>query len=291
MLNQVKKIIYSAGILAVVSTLPSCLKNGAYYIPFSSAAASVDLPLAASTSNGITAFAYPSTVTSVTLPVMVNVASPSMPTTPTTMTLALDTAGLSQYNADNGTSYLPLPDSTFTVSSWDVTVPAGKRLDSITVTINLTKLDLSQAYVFPVTIASASLPIEQWNHLFYYVAVKNPWDGVYSYQGYTLRAGDPVKTGNFTGQEMTLLTSGSNSVTFATLALWADLGGIGIGNPMLTISGTNTISISSPGGATADPTYPNRYDPATKTFYIQFYWGAGPTARLSTDTLTYTGPR
>ena len=197
MLKQVKKIIYSAGILAVVSTLPSCLKNGAYYIPFSSAAASVDLPLAASTSNGITAFAYPPTVTTVTLPIMVNVASPSMPSTPTTISLALDTAGLSQYNADNGTDYQPLPDSTYTVSGWDVTVPAGKRLDSITVTIDLSKLDLSNAYVFPVTIASASLPIEQWNHLFYYVAVKNQWDGVYSYSGYALRAGDAARTGNF----------------------------------------------------------------------------------------------
>ena len=291
MLKQVKKIIYSSGILAVIFSLPSCLKNGDYYIPFQDAAASVDLPLAASTSNGITAFAYPSTVTSVTLPVMVNVASPNLPSSPTTVTLALDTGGLSQYNADNGTDYQPLPDSTFSVSGWDVTVPAGKRLDSMMVTINLSKLDLSQAYVFPVTIASASLPIEQWNHLFYYVAVKNPWDGIYSYQGYTLRSGDPVKTGNFNGQEMTLLTSGSNSVTFATLALWADLTGIGIGNPQLTISPTNKITISSPGGATADPTYNNHYDPATQTFYIQFYWGAGPTARLSTDTLSYEGPR
>jgi hypothetical protein len=291
MLNQVKKIIYSAGILAVVSTLPSCLKNGDYYIPFSSAAASVDLPLAASTSNGITAFAYPSTVTSVTLPIMVNVASPNLPTTATTINLALDTAGLSQYNADNGTDYQPLPDSTYTISSWDVTVPAGKRLDSVTVTIQLSKLDLSNAYVLPVTIASASLPIEQWNHLFYYVAVKNKWDGVYDYKGYALRAGDPVLTGNFTDQSMTLLTSGSNSVTFASLALWGNATGIGIGNPMLTISATNTVTVSSPGGATTDPTYNNRYDPATQTFYVQFYWGAGPTSRLSTDTLTYVGPR
>jgi hypothetical protein len=222
---------------------------------------------------------------------MVDVASPNLPTTATTMTLSLDTAGLSAYNAANGTNYQPLPDTTYTVSGWDVSVPAGKRIDSITVTIDLSKLDLSNAYVFPVTIASASLPIEQWNHLFYYVAVKNQWDGVYSYQGYTLRSGDPVKTGNFTGQQMTLLTSGSNSVTFATLALWADLGGIGIGNPQLTINASNQVSISSPGGATADPTYNNHYDPATQTFYIQFYWGAGPTSRLSTDTLSYLGPR
>lgn len=292
MLKKVKKIIYSAGMMAVLFSLPSCLKNGDYYIPFNEAAASVDLPLAASTGNGITAFAYPPSVTSVTLPVYFNVASPSLPTSTVTGKLALDTAGLTAYNDENGTDYLPLPESSYTVSKWDVSVPAGKRLDSITVTIDLSSLDLSQAYVFPVTIESASLPIEQWNHVFYYVAVKNQWDGLYSYKGYTLRSGDPVKTGNFTGQEMVLLTSGSNSVTFATLALWADATGIGIGNPSLTIANDNTVTIASPGGATNnDPPYTSIYDPATGTFYISFYWGAGPTARLSTDTLTYIGPR
>jgi Domain of unknown function (DUF1735)/Domain of unknown function (DUF4361) len=292
MINKIKTISCLTGLMVVLVSFPSCLKNGDYYIPFSSAAASVDLPLAASTSNGVTAFAYPPTVTSVTLPIAVNVASPSIPNTATTVTLALDTAGLSAYNLANGTNYLPLPASVYTITSMNVTIPAGKRLDtSTTVTINLAALDLSNAYVLPITIASASLPIEQWNHLFYYIAVKNQWDGNYSYQGYTLRSGDPVKTGNFTGQTMTLLTSGSNSVTFATLALWADATGIGIGNPTLTIDASNNVTISSSGGAYNNPAYTSYYDPNAKTFYISFSWGAGPSARLSTDTLTYTGPR
>jgi hypothetical protein len=292
MINKIKTISCLTGLLIVLFSLPSCLKNGAYYVDFSSVGASVDLPLAASTGNGVTAFAYPPSVTSVTLPIAINVASPSLPTTATNVTIALDTAGLSAYNLANGTNYLPLPDSVFTLSAMTVTIPAGKRLDtSITATINLAALDLSNAYVLPITIASASLPIEQWNHLFYYIAVKNQWDGKYTYQGYTLRAGDPVRTGNFTGQAMTLLTSGSNSVTFATLAIWADLSGIGIGNPTLTIDGSNNVTITSPGGATNQAGYPSRYDPASQTFYISFYWGAGPTSRLSTDTLSYTGPR
>jgi len=292
MLQKVKKIICFTGILTAVFAVQSCLKNSAYYIPFSSAAASVDLPLAASTGNGITAFAYPPSVTSVTLPVYFNVASPSLPSAPVTGTLTLDTAGLSAYNAANGTAYQPLPTTSYTVSKWDVTVPAGKRLDSITVTVDLSSLDLSQAYVFPVTIASASLPIEQWNHVFYYIAVKNQWDGIYSYQGYSLRAGDPVLTGNFSGQQMTLLTSGSNSVTFATVALWGDgATGISIGNPQLTIASNNSVTITSPGGAYNNPGYNSIYDPNTQTFFISFTWGAGPSARLSTDTLTYQGPR
>jgi hypothetical protein len=164
-------------------------------------------------------------------------------------------------------------------------------LDSVTVTIDLSKLDLSIPYVLPITIASASVPIEQWNHLFYYVAVKNQWDGVYSFKGYTLRAGDPTRTGNFDGQQMTLLTSGSNSVTFASLQIWADLSGVGIGNPMLTIDGSNNVTITSPGGAMNDPSYTSIYDPGSQTFYISFTWGAGPSSRLATDTLTYLKPR
>jgi hypothetical protein len=289
--NSLKGWTVGAMSLLAVISLDSCLKNGQFYTDFASAASSVELPLAASTSNGITAFAYPPSVTSVTLPVYVNVASVNPPGSSTTVSLAKDTAGLSAYNAANGTNYQPIPDSAYSISSWNLTIPAGKRLDSVNVTIQLSKLNLANAYVFPVTIKTASLPIEQWNHLFYYVAVKNQWDGVYGFKGYTLRAGDAARTGNFVGQQMTLLTSGSNSVNFATLQLWADLSGVGIGNPQLTIDGSNNVTIASSGGAFNAPGYASHYDPGTRTFYISFSWGAGPAARLATDTLTYLHPR
>jgi len=290
-INKVNKIIFGACIAVAMLSLNSCLKNGSYYTDFAAVSSSVELPLAASSGNGINAFSYPPTVTSTTLPIYVNVASVSAPSKATSVTLALDTAGLSAYNSNNGTAYQPIPDSVYTISSMDLSIPAGKRLDSVNVTIDLSKLDLSTPYVLPITIASASLPIEQWNHLFYYVAVKNNWDGIYSFKGYTLRSGDPVKTGNFSGQQIALVTSGANSVTFGTLQLWADLTGVGIGNPMLTIDGSNNVTITSPGGASNDPAYTSIYDPGTQTFFISFTWGAGPSSRLATDTLTYLGPR
>jgi hypothetical protein len=272
-------------------SLGSCLKNGQYAIDFSQVGASVDLPLAASTSNGVTAFAFPATQTSATLPMYVNVASPNTPSKATTVTLAIDTAGLNAYNTANGTNYLPLPDSVYTLSGMNLTIPAGQRLDSITATVDLGKMDLTQPYVLPITIASASVPIEQWNHLFYYISVKNQYDGVYNMTGYTLRAGDPVRTGNFTPVQMELVTSGANSVTFGSLQVWADGTGVGIGNPMLTISNSNSVTISSPAGAYNNPAYNSTYDPVNQIFYISFTWGAGPSARLATDTLTYLGPR
>jgi hypothetical protein len=278
-------------VLLGMVALSSCLKSSKYYIDFSQGGGSVDLPLAASTSNGVTAFSYPPTVTTVTLPIMVNVASPGTPSKATNITLALDTAGLSAYNANNGTAYVPMPDSVFQLSSYNVTVPAGKRIDSVMVTIQLNKLDLTQPYVLPVTIASASLPIEQWNHLFYYVSVKNQYDGIYNMTGYTLRAGDNARTGNFSPVQMALITSGSNSVTFGSLQVWADGSGVGIGNPTLTVDNSNKVTITSPAGAKNDPGYTSYYDPSTQTFYISFTWGAGPAFRLATDTLTYLGPR
>jgi hypothetical protein len=289
---MINKITLGAVMVLGMGTFSSCLKNSKYYTDFSNNPASIDLPLAASTINGITAFSYPPTVATVTLPIYVNVASTNPLNKSVSATLGIDSVGLNSYNTSNGTNYVTMPDSVYTLSSTSVTVPAGKRLDSVTVTINLAKLDLSTPYVFPITIVNASVPIEQWNHLFYYVAVKNQWDGIYSYKGYALRAGDANRTGNFSGQQMALITSGSNSVTWGGLALWADLSGIGIGNPTLTIAPDNTVTCSAPNPSMHNlPGGSNYYDPGTQTFFVSFTWGAGPAARQSVDTLTYTGPR
>ena len=120
---------------------------------------------------------------------------------------------------------------------------------------------------------------------------KNKWDGVYEMSGSTLRAGDAARTGTFTPIEMPLATSAANEVTFGKLQVWADNSGVGIGNPVLTINADNSVDVSSDGGAYNVPGSPNYYDPATKTFYLDFTWGAGPTRRRATDVLVYLRPR
>jgi hypothetical protein len=77
---------------------------------------------------------------------------------------------------------------------------------------------------------------------------------------------------------------------------WANGGGSNLPGgyePIITVDPTtNKISLKSSGGTiSANPSYDNRYDPATKTFYISFTWGAGVTARLHTDTLVYKKAR
>ena len=210
-IKNISKIGAGLALFLAMASLSSCLKNGQYYTNFAAVAASVDLPLAATNANGVETFSYNATVSSATLPIYANVASPSIPTKATTVTLALDTAYLDSYNTNNGTSYELLPDSVYTISSLNMTIPAGQRLDSVNVTYDFTKMNLSHSYVLPITIASASLPIEQWNHLLYYVSVKNKYDGQYQITGTMTDVANSGLTGDYPWTA-NLVTTGPNSV-------------------------------------------------------------------------------
>ena len=287
-MKKINKTLTGMVLLVIVFSLNSCLKNGKYYTDFAAVGPSVDLPLSAADNLGLETYAFSSTETSASIPFYINLASPKPLGTAVTATLALDTAFFNSFNAANGGIYSILPDSVYTViNGWNRTIPAGQRLDSMYVKIDFTKMDLTQAYILPVTIQSASVPIEQWNHLLVNPSVKNQYDGTYNMVGSALRSGDPVKTGEFAPITMDLQTSGPSSVTFATLQPWADGTGIGIGNPVLTVNSDNSVTITSSGGASNAPGYNSHYNPDTQTFYISFTWGGGPTSRLATDTLTH----
>ncbi len=189
--NKINNIIAGAGIMFALFSLSSCLKNGQYYTNFAAVGASVDLPLAATNSNGPVTFAYVATASSPSIPVMVNVASPAPLGTDVKATLAVDAAFLDAYNTANGTSYVLMPADAYTTTGWDVTIKAGKRLDSMVVTFDFTKLDLTQSYILPITIASASEPIEQWNHLLLNIQVKNQFDADYACTGYVFHPSAP----------------------------------------------------------------------------------------------------
>lgn len=163
--NSVRWLAKLSAVLLVMVSLSSCLKNGPYNIDFSSVAPSVDLPLAAANSNNVVPFTFQAGAN--TFPVYADLASPSVLSTSTSVTLIVDSAYLNSYNTANGTSYTLLPDSDYTVTSLSLTIPAGQRLDSAEVTFNISKIDTSSSisYVLPFSISAASQPIEQWSHL------------------------------------------------------------------------------------------------------------------------------
>lgn len=222
------------------------------------------------------------------------------------VTLVPNPALIGSYNADHETAHEEAPANLYTVlnpaapgGGYVVTIPKGSNTGILELKINprnflgfdyalgfqISKIEPA-GYIISTNLGSGVVAI----------GIKNEYDGIYDIKGYALRAGDASLTGNFTDREMPLVTSGATSVRFGTLALWGDGNSqISIGPPNLQINtaapAPYPVTITSSGGATNAPGYTSRYDPDTRTFYISFTWGAGPAARLATDTLTYNRPR
>jgi hypothetical protein len=194
-MKKIKKMKFTTKLLSViflifsVCGLSSCLKNSSNYVNFADVGASIDLPLSAPSvvegfsGNSVIFYTYQDSVWNYVfgeipedipvevssgspfIPVYVNVASPSPLGHTVTATLSLDTAYFNTYNASNGGAYALMPANCYSVSSWNLTVPAGQRLDSAIVTFNIANIGSNINYVLPITISTSSLPIEQWNHL------------------------------------------------------------------------------------------------------------------------------
>ena len=221
------------------------------------------------------------------------------------VTIKEDPAAISAYNIANGTALFQLPSNASTVDAsnprvngeYTVTFAPGDFSKQLKINItNSQSMDLTKQYALGLTIVTAVTGAGGRVSFDSRTAVVelgplNKWDGVYTLAGSTLRAGDPAKTGSFTPVEMKLITTSSNSVVYGDLQVWADGTGVGIGEPSLTIDAANKVIVSSPGGASNVSANANYYDPATKTFYLDFTWGAGVASRRATVTLKYLRPR
>ena len=215
------------------------------------------------------------------------------------ITLVRDTSIVSAYNNDP-TTVNPLTEFADSAISTTlkVVIPKGQTKAFLDVTLkNSSTLDLTQTYAMGLKIANVDVPgivisaLQQ--KVLVGVAIKNPYDGIYEVHSYTLRSGDPSRTGPVPVYEIGLATIGAYAVQSDILHHWADGSGIGITFPIFTIDpATKGVSVSGSGFTIIDaPGYTNRYDPATKTFYAAFTWGAGPASRLALDTLIYLRPR
>lgn len=222
------------------------------------------------------------------------------------ISIKADDALLNTYNSLNGTALVPLPAGSYTVDgtnplangAYTVTFNPGEFAKPLKIVLtNPSTLDLSKQYAVALTIVTAITSgdgVVSFDNRSVVVELGplNKYDGIYSLSGYTLRAGDPARTGTFSPIEMSLITQSGNSVAYSDLQVWADGSGVGIGIPVLTVDpATNLVTVSSPGGATNVSAAANYYDPATKTFHLDFTWGAGPSSRRATVTLKYLRPR
>ncbi len=232
---------------------------------------------------------------------------------PMTIIIADDPGAVSTYDSQ----ITPLPSGSYSADAatpltgdkYTVTFLPGEFSKVIKITINnILAVDLSKNYGLGFTIAQtepASAKIASLEKsIVVRLGFKNKYDGVYLLKGYILRNIPPIdeaSTGWVGPREISLATTGANSVRYTESHGWANTATTGlavsVSNPTLTVDPlSNAVTITSEGGA-----FPNglkevegqnsRYNPATKTFYTYATWSGGITSRLMSDTLVYLRPR
>lgn len=224
----------------------------------------------------------------------------SSPSPGVTVTIAVDEVELARYNNVKGTSREILPADAYSIPNNKVTIPAGAQTVQLPIIFNRDKITISGSHALPlkITDASGTAISKNFASVVLLVAIKNQWDGIYSYSGSISRNSasgpDPALSGSFTNlKNVPLATVGPNEVSL--VPLWANGVGVGgIDNTSITVDPvTNLVTVKSASNASLKNTIGavNKYDPATKTFTLAFDWGVAPNNRVTTLTLKYVGPR
>lgn len=312
-LNLITITLLSAALL----NLSSCLKDDGRYINFAGSPATVDLPLESYNGVGnLVAESYNIVSTPTLLPCIVNVSAPNPLTYPLKVTLKVDTAALTAYNAANNTSYTLLPAADYTVSSWVVTIPANVNLDTLKIYIKTSAIDPSQQYLLPISIADASgVTINQFHTLLYNVQVKNIWDGQYTVTGSMNDVVNSALTGAYPITANLVTTGATTDVMYSTtfgayahdIVNGANASYYGSFAPVFTFNTSNDVTAvvnyygqpaSNTRSAVIDPTNVSsaKGTPGTVGFvftvkYIMVQANAGGNRTYFNETWTYTGSR
>src|SRR4030095_810333 len=206
-------------------------------------------------------------------------------------------------------SYTPDPSNPRTGGEYKGTFQPGeiaKQLKIVSPTA--TALDLTTQYALGLTILVAvsdgqgRVSFENRTAVVE-VGLKNKWDGIYSivsgtvtrYTGPGVPANDALSGSVATNPDPILSTVGPFTVEITNL-LWANGQGMaGIDNLRATVDpATNLVTMFALGNATLAnwAGHINKYDPATKTFYLAFKWtSTAPAYREYEVVIKYKGPR
>ncbi|MGC4103064.1 DUF1735 domain-containing protein [Ferruginibacter sp.] len=227
-----------------------------------------------------------------------------------------DTAALRTYNTLHGTNILHLPRSWYTANfpassmGGNYTIPfaAGDYSQVIRITIpNSTVLDPSSTYglVFTLVSNSANEAMSAGKTYVFEVGAKNIYDGVYSVvSGYVQRYSAPgtpttdALNGDLSGNpDIEMSTTGATTV-YADAFAWHDAttnGYVGGVDPIFITVDPSTNLTTAVSNTNATLTNwagkVNKYDPATKTFYIAMRWNPVSTVREYETVLKYKKAR
>ena len=222
------------------------------------------------------------------------------------VTLELDNSIITAYNAQNGSKYQPLQTANYTVSTYEITIPKGQKIGNLNIKFFPEKFDFKESYALGLKIKSVSEGTISGNFgaIVLGVVPKNLYDGVYTvekglvqrYTGGALNIGDPLNGSLAGNPKVTLKSIDGNTVEITNMRWAGGTSGIaGIDNLRATINpATNEVTMFALGAPTLRNIAGkvNKYDPATKTFTLNFDWAQTTNKREILDLqIKFDSPR
>jgi hypothetical protein len=298
------KIIVIITILAGIVLLNSCLKDDADYWKDDVAGkmyATVAVPT-------LQALSLQPTTDTVSYSFMVNIATDNPPSDAVTLTLAIDTNAVHEYNARKNTAYKPYPSVELLTPT--VTIAAGTRNAMVSARVwGADKLNACDNFISAISIiavsdANISIAANMKSYLVS-LPISNPYAGDYDVVGYRIRPGNPTEP-IAAGTVETLNTVDCKTVRKNGFGNYFSYDvSIEITTDPVVVDGANCFKViadvidpstgASVGGMwaswTGDPalTPPNLeinyYNPATQTFVLNCFYVSGAGNRIMYEVL------
>jgi hypothetical protein len=315
---SLKKIALSAFAVAMLTGMVGCIKDDEFFDDNDGDESAPSIVKIMGADQDIVVYARdvtPAIDTFALIDLRRDVHGPSKLNEPLTVKLELHPTLISDYNAANGTNFIPLPASSYTLLGDlnNITFAPGESAKQIAIRVDKSQLNLSSQYALGFKITSVSgggIISTEMRNVLYSIGIKNAYDGRYRLRfGFYHPSLSPTYGTAVTDVE--LHTSGPNSVKI----FWPAAGGyahpilngsalsyFAAQEPNFTIGTGNSVTVqnSFPGAVTfytMAQGYNSRYEPGTRTIYAKFgyNYSAGAfnpsTTREWTDTLIYLGPR
>lgn len=226
-----------------------------------------------------------------------NIAGPNTLSKALTTNVAVDDSALQDNYANDGLTYLPLPDSCYKIVQTSNTVPAGKRIDTFAIVIYPNKVDLTQNYGLPIQLAAPGYTVASNFSIMYLHTLGAPIGGMYN-QSSVIYYDSAGPGGTLPPTTNTVGPSGATVFTPLDNADIEVPSGDSTGIKYI-ISFTNTNNVASGFTVTIDPTtIPSHaaiignpsvtVAPGNKTFTVNFIVGYNNDAVQYNITDTYT---
>jgi len=234
--------------------------------------------------------------------------------TASSVTLTAAPELITAYNTEHETTYETLPESLFTSGAgltkistgYTMVLNPGDFAKDFLINLNFGLYDFNKKYAlaFKITNPGNGTTSSTQGQVLVLISVKNTYDGIYSQlDGYIQRYTAPgvAEVGTLSGTlagnpDLTLTTINATTVEIGNLTWFGGTGGVGgIANLRATIDpATNLVTMSCLGAPTLKNTAGavNKYDPATKTFTLNFDWNPVTTPRVVSNlVIKYKGSR